>query len=221
MSIQNSVIPSISRKKPKIYVCVPTRDMMHSHFAYSLQALVKHHALIGLDTHVEFSLGTLIGTQRESLVTIALDNDATHIMWLDSDMMFPENVCERLLAHDLPFVACNYSTRAMPFKAVAYQELYNWESTLPSDATGLVQVAGVGLGCALVNTKVFDNIYKPYFPITYTRKTDDYLGEDMNFCMKLDTEGEFPLMVDADLSKFIYHIGMTAFSTNHLPVTTG
>jgi hypothetical protein len=221
MSIQNSVIPSIARKKPKIFVCVPAKDMMHSHFAYCLQALVKHHATIGLETYVEFNLGTLVGNQREKLTTIALESGATHIMWLDSDMMFPFDVCEKLLAHNLPFVACNYSTRSMPFRAVAYQELYNWESYLPSDATGLVKVAGVGLGCALVSTKVFDDIYKPYYPITYTRKTDDYLGEDMNFCTKVDTEGGFPLMVDADLSKFVYHVGMTAFSSNHLPVTTG
>lgn len=220
MSIQSSVIRPISKKKPKIYVCVPAKDMMHSHFAYCLQELVKHHATIGLETHVEFQLGTLIGTQREALTMTALNNDATHIMWLDSDMMFPFNVCERLLMHDLPFVACNYSTRAMPFKSVAYEELFNWDSHIPSSTSGLVKVAGIGMGCVLVNTEVFDDIGKPYYPITYTPSSDDYLGEDMNFCMKLEEAG-FDLIVDADLSKFIYHIGMTAFSINNLPVTTG
>lgn len=220
MSIQSTIIPTIRTNK-KVFVCVPTRDMMHSHFAFCLQALVKHHSTIGLETHVEFNMGTLIGTQREKLTTIALESDATHIMWLDSDMMFPYDICVRLMEHDKPFVACNYSTRSMPFKTVAYQELYNWESYLPNEATGLVEVAGVGLGCALVQTNVFNDIYKPYYPITYTRKTDDYLGEDMNFCQKLTQEAGIPLLVDADLSKAVYHIGMTAFSTNHQPVTTG
>lgn len=221
MTVQSSFIPNLVNKKNKVFICVPTRDMMHSHFAYCLQALVKHNANIGIDTEVEFSLGTLIGTQREKLVAVALLSAATHILWLDSDMMFPADICEKLMFHDVPFVACDYSTRSMPLKGVAYEELHNWESNIPIDATGLVKVAGVGLGCALIKTNVFDHIYKPYFPITYTRKSDDYLGEDMNFCIKLSKEGNYPLLIDTDLSRHIYHIGMTAFSYNHQPVTVG
>jgi hypothetical protein len=221
MSIQHIVLNNLSKAKHKVYVCVPTRDMMHAHFAYCLQDLVAHNKTIGLETHVEFNLGTLIGTQREKLAGIAIQNEATHILWLDSDMMFPKDVCEKLLRHAVPFVACNYSTRSMPFKSVSYQELYNWDSHLPTDATGLVVVEGTGLGCALVETSLFDDIHKPWFPITYIRKSDDYLGEDMNFCMKINSEASQLLLVDADLSRNVYHIGSTAFSNNHQPVTTG
>jgi hypothetical protein len=114
-------------------------------------------------------------------------------------------------------VACNYSTRALPLKAVAYAEMYNWESGIDKDAKGLLSVAGIGLGCALVKAEVFDNLYKPWFPITYSKAADSYLGEDMNFCMKL-IDSDYPIMVDCDLSKQIFHLGTTAFLWNSNPV---
>jgi hypothetical protein len=213
MSIVSSIIPSVSDKKVKVCIAVPTRDTMYAHFAYCLQDLVKYHAVAGIDTFVEFDMGTLIGNQRERLATKAIDQGATHIMWLDSDMMFPKNVCEILLGHDVPFVACNYSTRSLPFKAVAYTEVWNWDSMLEKDAAGLVLVEGVGFGCVLTKTDIFLPSRKPWFPITYSPHTDDYLGEDMNFCLKV-TETGYPIFVDADLSKQIYHLGTTAFLWN-------
>jgi len=213
MSLQSSIIPSVSDKKIKVCIAVPTRDTVYAHFAYCLQDLVKYNTIAGIDTFVEFNMGTLIGNQREKLAMTAIENDATHIMWLDSDMMFPRDICEKLLSHDLPFVACNYSTRALPLKAVAYTEMYNWESGIDKDSEGLISVAGIGLGCALVKTEVFDNLYKPWFPITYTKSSESYLGEDMNFCLKF-LDANYTIMVDCDLSKQIYHLGTTAFLWN-------
>lgn len=213
MSLQSSIIPSIDDKKIKVCVAVPTKDTMHSHFAYCLQDLVKYNSIAGIDTFVEFNMGTLIGNQRERLATTAIEYGATHIMWLDSDMMFPKDVVQKLLSHQVPFVACNYSTRALPFKSVAYTEIYNWSSMIEKDATGLVLVEGVGFGCVLTETSIFLPSRKPWFPITYNPKTDDYLGEDMNFCLKVSEMG-FPMFVDADLSKQIYHLGTAAYLWN-------
>lgn len=217
MSIQHNFIPSVNMPTPKVCIAVPTRDMMYSHFAYCLQDMIQYNTKNGIDFFVEFNMGTLIGNQREKLANKAIDNGATHILWIDSDMMFPRNTCQLLLAHDLPFVACNYSTRALPFKSVSYTEMYNWDSGIDKEATGLVEVEGVGFGCVLVHTEVFQNMYKPWFSITYSKKTDDYLGEDMNFCQKASDAG-YKLYVDCDLSKEIYHLGTTAFAWNKYPV---
>jgi hypothetical protein len=217
MSIQDSIIPGVLSTKPKVCIAVPTRDTVYAHFSYCLQDLVKYNTVMGIDTFVEFNMGTLIGNQREKLATTAIDQNATHILWLDSDMMFPKNVCEILLGHDLPFVACNYSTRALPLKSVSYTEIFNWQSMIEDNSEGLVLVEGVGFGCVLTSTELFRESRKPWFPITYSKSTNDYLGEDMNFCLKVSEMG-FPMFVDADLSKEIYHIGTTAFSWNKKPV---
>jgi hypothetical protein len=217
MSVQGAIISDTRVSPTKVMIAVPTKDMMYSHFAFCLQALVKYNASRGIETEVEFDLGTLVCNQRERLTGKAVDMHATHIMWLDSDMMFPKNVCEILLSHDLPVVACNYSTRALPLKAVAYKRLNDWESGIDKELTGLELVDAVGLGCALTSTSVFINSRKPWFPITYDDTADDYLGEDMNFCKMVAALG-FPIFIDCDLSRQVYHIGSTAFRWNNSPV---
>lgn len=219
MNLQNCIIPSISDKKVKVCIAIPARDTVYSHFAYCLQALVQYHTQRGIDTFVEFNLGTLVGNQREKLANKAIDQGATHIFYLDSDMMFPKDVCEILLSHKLSIVGCNYSTRSLPFKSVAYSKMYDWESGIDKGTTGLISVDGVGFGCILIETNVFKFIHKPWFPITYTPETDDYLGEDMNFCQKAIKNGEV-IAVDCDLSTKIYHLGTSAFLWNKPQVDT-
>jgi hypothetical protein len=216
MSLQSSFIPSLSVTPNKIMVGVPTKDSMYSHFAYCLQAMVQYNTQRGINTEVEFNMGTLIGNQRERIAEKAISIGATHILWLDSDMMFPKSICETLLSHNLDFVACNYSTRVLPFKAVGYTEIYNWNSGIAADAAGLVLVEGIGLGCALTRVEIFDDIDKPWFPITYVEETNDYLGEDMNFCLKVRETGRY-IAVDCDTSKEIYHIGTAAYRWNKTP----
>jgi hypothetical protein len=186
---------------------------MYAHFAYALQAMVQYNTLIGLDTQVEFNLGTLIGNQREKLARCALDASATHILWLDSDMVFPRNICEILLGHNLDAVACNYSTRGLPLKAVAYTDLQDWTSCISRESTGLVQIDGIGMGCVLTRTEIFYDLPKPWFPITYDHTVDDYLGEDMNFWMNVTDHG-YKIFVDADTSRHVFHIGTSAFLWN-------
>jgi len=210
MSIQSNFIPSLATYKKKILVAVPCKDMMYSHFAYCLQELVEYHARRNVETVVEFNMGTLIGSQREKLADKALEIGATHILWLDSDMMFPKTICETLLSHDLDFVACNYSTRALPTRSVAFAQVGEWESFIGKDETGLISIAGVGLGCALIKTAMLDDIPKPWFPITYNVDSNDYLGEDMNFCQKIIESG-YVVAIDCDASREVYHIGSTAF----------
>jgi hypothetical protein len=210
MSIQSNFIPSLAVTKKKILIAVPCKDMMYSHFAYCLQELVEYHTRRGIETQVEFNMGTLIGSQREKLADKALEVEATHILWLDSDMMFPKTICEKLLSHDLDFVACNYSTRALPTRSVAFAEIGEWDSFIGKDETGLISIAGVGLGCALIKTAMLDDIPKPWFPITYNVDANDYLGEDMNFCQKIIESG-YVVAIDCDASREVYHIGSIAF----------
>lgn len=210
MSLQSSFIPSVSDKKIKVCIAVPSKDTVHTHFAYCLQELVQYNTIKGVETFVKFNMGTLVANQRESLAAEAINDGATHIMWLDSDMMFPKTICETLLSHSVPIVACNYSSRALPLKSVAYTSLNDWNSFLSKDSSGLVQVEGVGFGCVLTSTEIFENIFKPWFPITYDNITDSYLGEDMNFCIRARDAG-YHVYIDCETSRNVFHVGSTAF----------
>jgi hypothetical protein len=210
MSIQKNFIPSLSKPNTRILIGVPCKDMMYSHFAYCLQEIVEYHSKRNIETIVEFNMGTLIGSQRERIADRALELGVTHILWLDSDMMFPRTICETLLSHNLDFVACNYATRSLPRRSVAYSEIGNWDSYLGKDEIGLIAAEGVGLGCALLKVSILSDIPKPWFPITYNTETNDYLGEDFNFCQKISYFG-YPIAIDCDASREVYHIGSVAF----------
>ena len=156
--------------------------------------------------------GSLISKQRQRLAETAVSSDATHIMWLDSDMMFPVNCIETLLSHNTDIVACNYSTRTYPFKGVAYLSIGDWDSWLGynDQSDQLVEVEGVGMGCMLVKTEVYKRLDKPWFEVTWHDEFNDHIGEDFYFCTKARAAG-YTIQIDTNLSREISHLGTAKF----------
>jgi hypothetical protein len=186
--------------------------MMHSAFAFNLCKLVEYNQTIGIETHMHFNMGTLIVNQRELLVKMAQECDSTHILWLDSDMMFNADVAQLLLHHDKPVVAGNYVTRQYPHKTVAYDKMSVWNSYVThsdSDAP-LVEVEAVGMGCMLTDIKLFDKLAKPYFNTVWIEHSQDHLGEDFYFCSNVRKLG-YPILIDSAVSLTLKHLGTYAF----------
>ena len=211
-SIQNS---SIWNSKPtKLAILVPTRDTVHSQFAYCLAQLIKTTSEAGIDTYLFFDSSTILLNQREKLIENAKDIKCDYVLWLDSDMMFPSTTALRLLAHNKDIVACNYMKRSKPLKTVAYTDLTNWDSWLPLEPKDdLIKVEGVGMGCMLMKTEIFNSLQKPYFEFTYKGDTQDWYGEDFMLLTKLRLN-EFNVYIDTILSMDIKHLGIYAFGNN-------
>ena len=202
--------------KLRLSVCVPCRDMMHSAFAFDLFKLQEYNQIIGLTTLVHFHIGTLIVNQREQLVQMAKDAGSTHILWLDSDMMFPADTAERLLKHSKPIVAANYVTRQYPHKTVAYRTMDGWTDYLvntPDTPGKLIAVMAVGMGCMLTETAIFDPMERPYFETTWSPDLNDHMGEDFTLCRKLREIGH-EVLIDNDLSLKVTHLGTFGFTYN-------
>lgn len=208
-SINNS---SLWVAKPiKLAILVPTRDMVHTHFAYSLTQLVKTTSEVGIDTYLYFDSSTILLNQREKLIDEAIKMEADYVLWLDSDMMFPSNVVLKLLAHNKDVVACNYMKRSLPMKTVAYTDLNNWDSWVPMQPQEeLIKVKGIGMGCILMKTEVFKKIEKPFFEFRYKEDTKDWFGEDFILQDKIQKVG-YEIFVDTMLSMEIKHVGAYAF----------
>ena len=211
-SIQNS---SIWNSKPtKLAILVPTRDTVHSQFAYCLAQLIKTTSEAGIDTYLFFDSSTILLNQREKLIENAKDIKCDYVLWLDSDMMFPSTTALRLLAHNKDIVACNYMKRSKPLKTVAYTDLTNWDSWLPLEPKDdLIKVEGVGMGCMLMKTEIFNSLQKPYFEFTYKGDTQDWYGEDFLLLTKLRLN-EFNVYIDTILSMDIKHLGIYAFGNS-------
>lgn len=202
-----------SNQPVKVSIVVPTRDTVHSGFAFSLSQLIKTSENLNIETFLFFNSGSVLLTQREKLVNSSVDVGADYILWLDSDMTFPSTTLTRLLSHNKNIVGCNYKKRSNPQTPVAYKEIGDWDSWLPLDEEeSLVEVQGVGMGCILIKTELFKKINKPYFEFTYNEETDDWLGEDFNLFSKFRNIGE-NIYIDTDLSREIGHLGIYKFGS--------
>jgi hypothetical protein len=202
-----------SGKNKKLSILVPTRDMVHTHFAFSLSQLYKTTSEV-IDTYLFFDSSSILLNQREKLIEEAKLINSDYVLWLDSDMVLPSTAAIRLLEHNQDIVGCNYLKRTKPLKPVAYKNIGDWESFLPlTIEENLVEVEGVGMGCILMKTEIFNKIKKPYFEFTYNEKSDDWLGEDFNLLKKLREVGH-KVYIDTLLSSEIKHMGLYAYGTS-------
>jgi hypothetical protein len=198
-------------KPLKLSILVPTRDTVHSQFAYCLTQLYNLTREAGIDAYLFFDSSTILLNQRNNLVKKAKEVNSDYILWLDSDMTYPATTALRLLEHNKDIVACNYSKRTKPLKTVAYTNLNDWDSWVhmePQDE--LVKVEGVGMGCMLMKLDIFEKLQKPYFEFRYKEDTQDYFGEDFILLGKLREQG-YDVFIDTVLSMDIKHLGIYAF----------
>lgn len=205
-----------SNKIGKLAVLIPTRDTLHSAHALSLAELVKFNTMNDVDTHVFMDASTILLTQRERLATKAVELGADYMLWLDSDIVFPATTAVRLLAHNEPVVAANYVRRQHPAKGVAYETIGDWQNPLPFDEQDdLATVEGIGMGCMLIKTSIFEELSKPWFDFQWTPSSNDFLGEDMYLCQKIGAAG-YSIKVDTALSQELRHLGTYGFGPNDL-----
>lgn len=197
-------------KNAKVAICVPVRDNVTALFANSLAMLTKKCGETQQNISIHMVMGSEVAMQRQQLVVEALETSCTHILWLDSDMVFPTNTLQVLLSHDKDIVACNYSTRVQPHKPVAFRSSNDLDARL-GESDGLTKIFAVGMGCMLVKRHVYENMEKPYFSITWNKDYTNLVGEDIYFCTKAHESG-YDIYLDGSLSKNIGHIGTKTFT---------
>jgi hypothetical protein len=133
----------------------------------------------------------------------------THLLFLDSDMLPPADVVERLAAHDQDVVAALCFGRWAPYPPMAgrgtakkFTYLAGWDPARP-----LIPVDWVGTGCVLIKRRVFEKLPAPWFVAT-----DVGLGSDSYFCEKARGKG-FGVFVD--VATVAGHIGAQSVDLNY------
>ena len=197
----------------KLHICIPSGDLVCADFMMSVTNMVMYlyqNRLTDGDVSLRIvnRRSSLIVDSREQLVEQALLAGATHIMFIDSDMNFPEDALHRLFSRNEPFVAANYVQRCLPTRPNAVGMLDAPKHT-DDDSTGIEEVKSVGFGLCLIRAEVFDAMPRPWFD-TYWYTSDKgnrlIIGEDVYFCHKAAHAG-YKTYIDHDLSKMVTHIG--------------
>jgi hypothetical protein len=151
---------------------------------------------------------TYVHVGREAVLEQAIRCQATHVLWLDTDMTFPPDTALRLAQHDQPIVAANCVMRDPRLLCTAQRQGRRVE-TRPA-STGLETVDSVGTAVMLMRTDVVADLARPWFAHGRHWETGADIGEDIRFCQALRAAGH-EILIDHDLSKEIGHIGQFTY----------
>lgn len=151
--------------------------------------------------------GLPIDRARCDLVEQAQRMNASHIFFLDSDVILPPDGLQRLWAHKLPIVCGIYGSKheapgvwieqaksgQARYAAVAREHLESIQHPYLFHHPDMV----VGAGCCLIDMRVFNRLEKPYFEWTQGR-VQDGVSEDFYFFEKARKAG-IPIHVDVSV----------------------
>jgi glycosyltransferase involved in cell wall biosynthesis len=199
---------------PKVAVCFPSGDMVHADFALALASLCG--SLFPIQPVIVNTKSSIVAAARNDAVRIAREAGVDYLLFLDSDMTFPNTTLHRLLAHRRPIVGALYTKRVPPYNLLGAP--IGGGATI--EAGGLIEMKHMPTGCLLIDMGVFAGLTPPYFRFLYDEATGEIHGEDYVFCDRARAAG-FRIWCDVALSLEVGHIGqqICRFTEHSAPET--
>ena len=192
-----------------ILIGIPTRGDVCAGTANDIIALICN---AGLPLAVNFSIGSVLPGNRELLAEQMLEMGASHILYLDSDMRFPPDTLNRLLARDKAIVGSNAVTRKGFIRP--YAGGFDGLPVYSNGKSGIEKVMTVGAGILLIRREVFEAMKKPWFMFPWMGERLGHGGEDAYFC-RMAAEAGFDTWIDHDLTQEVRHIGTFEYGMEH------
>jgi len=144
-----------------------------------------------------------IAVSRNELVDAALKQGATHVFFVDSDVVLPNQVLQTMLAYDKDVMSVPYPQRRPPYNWVGRPVVVNEDGQYP----GLTEMEFVGAGCLLVKREVFETIRHPYFFETYwypdRSQQEQFLGCMADVFPRLSQGGIIKMLQIPEVQEFL------------------
>ena len=170
----------------KLLIAVPCYDTMRAEFAQSLVALMGKLTRDKVWYEVKILSGTLVYMARDALARHAVNNGFSHVLWLDADMVFGENILDDLtISGKTDQILCGrFISRHNPFLPTIFKRLdpqadrYD-EDHIPDDT---FRICACGFACVLTPVQCLGDVMnnnggKCFLP---TPKA----SEDLAFCQR-------------------------------------
>ena len=187
----------------RLLIAIPTYDYMHFQFVDCLTKLIRRLDEDEIDYEVCFQGGTLVYVGRDKLAKKAIDEGFTHMLWLDSDMIFSEELLDNLMFSGKDFVTGIAHGRRAPHMSCLFKKIWpgvdRWQGH--DYPTTTFEVGGCGFACVLIKTSIVKAVYEKqgtaFFPMRE-------LGEDLAFCKRARDLG---FHIWAEPTVWLGHIG--------------
>ena len=171
----------------KLLIAIPSNDTMPFQFVESLLKLTKRLSEDGVDYEVAIQGGTLVHVGRDKLALKAISGDYTHVLWLDSDMVFTEDLFDDLMDSGKDFVTGIAHARREPYPSCIFTEIYpnvgKWKGEYPDKA---FKIAGCGMACVLISVEIIRAVWAHHSTAFFPTRE---FGEDIAFCKRAQDLG--------------------------------
>jgi GT2 family glycosyltransferase len=145
--------------------------------------------------------GALTPISRERIVMKALEQDCTHILFIDQDMTFREDALQRLIARDKDIVHGKFFSRYEPYEPCV------WIAGKRVNVNEFSKIDHAGLAFTLIKMDVFKKIPQPWFEFS----VKPIKGEDVLFHEKAKQYG-IEAWIDPDV--YVGHLALFAVRRN-------
>lgn len=211
------------KQKIKLAIGTPTTGLTRVEWASSLldmQQDLLHDAALGIeDIKLFFYSTSVIPKNRHVIVENAQKWGATHILWIDDDMVFPP-IAARSLIYSMKknpteyrILGANCVKRQYPIRFMATG--LDGKEVVSYNKSGIEQVFYTGNAFVLMDMKLFDEFEKPWFAFGWNPIIEDFGTEDIYFMARVFKEKEIKTYVDHDVSNLIDHVGFWFFRPQH------
>lgn len=209
--------------EPRVVIAIPHLGDLPEYFVRSLLGVTSWKQAL---CYVSFVENHPVDLARNLLVEGMLDRtDATHIFFMDADMVFPAAALERLLAADKPIVTGTYFARSetpiphvynfartddagVDYYTTLGREFAEWAKRVPQELDlgnagiigdpYLVECEAAGAGCLLIRREVLEAVYEAHSDDAYPwfkLRAGSKGGEDFGFFKRVKALG-YPVFAD-------------------------
>ena len=167
----------------RLLIAVPTTDYIHVDFGKSMAKLQQELGRRGVAYDVEYLSGTLVYIARNRLANKAINENYTRVLWIDSDMVFNEQVYDDLTDCGKEMVCGAFVSRRPPYGPCVYSSIKKNEIEKVKDfGTRPFMVDGCGFALVLTSVELLQAVTQKFGT---TFQPTEYYGEDLAFCWRV------------------------------------
>lgn len=200
----------------KLLIAVPALDYIHTEFVKSLLSLKERLTAEGISHEVRIQSGTLVYVARDKLAEMAINEGFSHVLWIDSDMVFTDGLVEDLSFCGKDFVTGIAHSRRFPYVSCIF---HNLNPIIRHDGAQYphepFEIKGCGFACVLIKTDCLQ-IVKQRFGTCFLPMPE--YGEDLAFCKRFTDIGG---KIYADPAVQLGHIGHIAIYPGDVEALSG
>lgn len=208
----------LSQQELKVLVATPSDDLVRRRFHICMVQMLLYYISHPVQGYAHQSVvplsirDSILSRARWNAVVEAVRQDATHLLFIDSDQTFPRELIHEWVAHRVDVVAANVATKQIPAQPTARYKPQQGDPgygrpCYTDDKRGLEKVWRVGTGVMMLRVEALKRMsHGSMFDVKWRDEISRHQGEDWSFAEALEAYG-VDMWVDHSMSRRIGHLG--------------